>query len=92
MTTTSGIERLEPVNPVWYGGVLKNLLTPKPPWPVGGESWVPSHQDSLKYEDPGPVVFGESAGTATVFGAPSRQVLPVSPEPLKMLIPPAWAV
>jgi hypothetical protein len=41
---------------------------------------------------PTAVAWGESDGTPTVFGAPSRQVLPVSPLPLKTLIPDAAAV
>ena len=41
---------------------------------------------------PTAVACGESAGTPIVFAAPSRQVLPVSPAPLKTLMPAAAAV
>jgi hypothetical protein len=37
------------------------------------------------------VALGELAGTATVLGAPSRHVLPVSPDALNTLMPAAAA-
>ena len=61
---------------------------------------VPFQYVSLPYVPPTPgvalvpptaVTLGESAGTATVFGLPSRHVLPLSPLPVSTLIPEAAA-
>src|SRR5512135_1485506 len=102
VAATSGTDRMdEALNPFWYAGRAKNLLTPNPPWPEGGVVALPSHQVSLPYVKPTPgaalvpptaVACGESDGTPIVLGAPSRHVEPESPLPLKTLIPEAAAV
>ena len=79
---------------------MKYRLTPKPPCPVAGVSVAPFQYDwdttfsalpQVGVVPPTAVAFGESAGTPTVLGAPSRHVLPESPDPFTTVTPLAAA-